>query len=55
VVDLDNAINGMMGVATVGIIAGTTERIINGRRRPVRRRVVKKKTSTKHRGRISFW
>lgn len=37
-VDLDNAVNGMMGVATIGIVAGATERIINGRRRPVRRK-----------------
>lgn len=38
-VDLDNAVNGMMGVATIGIIAGTTERIIMGRRkRRIRRK-----------------
>lgn len=42
-VDLDNAINGMMGVATIGIVAKSTERIINGRKKRATRRKRRKR------------
>ena len=40
-IDLDNAVGGLMGVATIGLVAGTTERIIN-RSMPRRNRARKK-------------
>jgi ribose 5-phosphate isomerase len=42
-VDLDNAINGMLGVATIGIVAKSTERIIVGRKRKITRRKRRKR------------